>query len=169
MRNLILVTVFFMSGLAISYAQSLAPTVFSSGGANSSSAKIKLSATIGEAIVTTETNGKHILTQGFQQGAKIIYNSVIEYNPSIKVNAYPNPASDYIYLNVSGLTHKRVYVNVINIMGQKVEIPLLAQSYDSGEQIRLDLSQIQKGSYLIRVYDAEDQNTYADIKIIKIR
>ncbi len=153
-----------------SHAQSLAPRVVSTGGSNFNNGGFNLSSTVGELMVTTESNNGKIITQGFQQGPKIIYNSIKNYDPQISVKVFPNPASDYIYLNIKSTDQFRsCKILLFDVFGQKVEIPVSKESFNSGEQIRLELNSIAKGNYLIRVYDEFDESIYSDIKIIKIR
>ncbi|MEX0813250.1 MAG: T9SS type A sorting domain-containing protein [Chitinophagales bacterium] len=88
----------------------------------------------------------------------------ISDNPKIKV--YPNPARDFIYLRDLPY-NKDVNVEVYNILGRK----MLSESFNSGSSAteqRIDINDLQKGIYLVRVFD-DQMNIIATHSISKVK
>lgn len=67
MKKLLISLLALFLGNNSTFAQSLAPTVISSGGGYTSAGGYSLSFNIGEPVVTTTSAGSSILTQGFEQ------------------------------------------------------------------------------------------------------
>ncbi|MFN4972440.1 MAG: T9SS type A sorting domain-containing protein [Bacteroidota bacterium] len=63
------------------------------------------------------------------------------------LSVYPNPATEYVMVDVPSKTSTAI--EVYNVLGSKVH----THQHESGAQARLDLSDLQKGVYFIRIYD----------------
>lgn len=61
---------------------------------------------------------------------------------------YPNPANNFI--NLKGLISERVQLEVYNMMGQSVT-PLAKNVQNNKLELRLDISLLQPGTYLVKV------------------
>lgn len=73
------------------------------------------------------------------------------------INAFPNPASSELNINMAHLTGEKVQVTVMNAIGQVV----LQQNFDSVNEVeRLDINKLSTGVYFLQV------NTEAVQKII---
>ena len=93
----------FIASFTLAKSQMLSPEVIASGGDFFVSPAGSLSWTLGEPVVETISNSaiQLILTQGFQQPVEI--DTTVGIGDiglsNVFVNLYPNPASDYIYLD----------------------------------------------------------------------
>lgn len=83
---------------------------------------------------------------------------------SEKIKVYPNPVKDFLYIKNSPV-NSRVSVEIYNILGRKMLSESFTSTSFSTEQ-RIDLNDLQKGIYLIRVFD-EQMNILATHSISK--
>jgi hypothetical protein len=169
MKKLFFIVIF---GLMISLlqAQTLAPTVFASGGEDFKGTEYRLSSTIGELIVTTERSSGYILTQGFQQEANLYLSDIeTDYFSTVNVEAYPNPTMDIVNVNIeSAQSNGRIEVLVFNQMGQQVNPVLYVENNFNSYNFQIDLSNVARGNYFVRIIDLENQYNYADFKVVKL-
>lgn len=63
------------------------------------------------------------------------------------LTVYPNPATEYVMVDVPSKT--ATTIEVYNVLGSKVR----TYQHESGAQARLDLADLQKGVYFIRIHD----------------
>ncbi len=63
------------------------------------------------------------------------------------ISVYPNPASDFIYIDTKE-TIKNLEVTIYNLIGKQV---LKFRANDTSERKEIDLKNLEKGSYIIRV------------------
>jgi hypothetical protein len=78
----------------------VAQELISSGGGENISGASSLSWSIGEPVTETFYGANNTLTQGFQQ-SNLTINSIYEMaNLPFSINAFPNPASDFIQLQI---------------------------------------------------------------------
>ncbi len=150
-------------------AQSLSPTVVASGGADLTVTDWALSSTIGEAAITTQRGSNYVLTQGFQQGPVILLSTRKDYFPDLDIRVFPNPASSYVTVTINGQTANHFKVQVFDMYGRLMWIDPPELLFGDGYNLRLNLSPLAKGNYLIRITDSENKWIYSDIKIVKIR
>ena len=79
-------------------------------------------------------------------------------NYESNINIYPNPANDHIAINSDNLDNVEGWnIKIINILGQEV----LSQPMDTD---KINVSELSKGVYIIRISDGVNQ---ADKKFIK--
>lgn len=150
-------------------AQSLSPTVISSLGGFSESGDYSLSFTAGEAVTETFSANEHILTQGFQQ-PMLVSVSVREneMNENFSVNAYPNPTSDKVFIDINSDMGEDLYLQLYDILGQKIQHPMHI-SMQSGNYVHeLDLTGLSSGMYMVELKN-ESGLLKEVIRIQKIR
>jgi len=110
---------------------------------------ISYSQTIGETAVELMNGSGFFLTQGFQQPG--IKATVEVPPPGTGVDAYPNPATDYLYVKMFGENARKIKIEIINFMGaviSTVDLDFTANYYYV-EQI--DITGLKFGIYLVRV------------------
>ncbi|MGQ9621232.1 MAG: T9SS type A sorting domain-containing protein [Bacteroidales bacterium] len=110
---------------------------------------ISYSQTIGETAVEIIGDFDHVLTQGFQQPRLKI--TIGEPPRGNGVKVYPNPAADYINVELFGETSRSFCLSIININGQKVysdEIEFTGSHWYIRE---VSLCNFAKGFYFIRI------------------
>ena len=79
-------------------------------------------------------------------------------NYESNINIYPNPANDHITIDFGNLDNVEGWnIKIINILGQEV----LSQPMDND---KINVSELSKGVYIIRISDGVNQ---ADKKFIK--
>lgn len=88
----------------------------------------------------------------------------IDITEEIKV--YPNPAREFLYLRDLPVNNA-VNVEIYNILGRKMLSESFTSSNASNEQ-RIDINELQKGIYLVRVFDAQ-MNILATHSISKVK
>ncbi len=67
-----------------------------------------------------------------------------------KMNVYPNPVSDNIYININSSSESRVYVNLYRIDGKLIKNTLIDVK-EANTLIRIPVSDIKKGLYILKV------------------
>lgn len=109
---------------------------------------LSVSWSIGEAVTETFKGATLTLTQGVQQPQKIeIVNSSPEL-PGYTIAAYPNPASDYVTVSVSGDAARPVVVRIFDSTGR---ICYASQIADS--ELRIPVSNLPAGMYVLQLTD----------------
>ncbi len=141
-------------------AQTLTPTVVSSGGSYFSAGGYTLSATIGEIAVTTLKTATLTLTQGFQQPYDI-GTSIKETGLDWSITAYPNPVSQFLNIRFDVTEPLDLNVEIMDIAGRKQMIRELYY-VTRGDIETFDLSGLTRGVYLVRIFtpDRRVQKTY---------
>ena len=92
-------------------------------------------------VVSEEMNYTFIITSNRDLGANFIYTEGIGEN-SIETKVYPNPTKGEFTLEGEGLNH----VRIVNAYGQMVY-----NADVEGDQVRIDLSQMAKGIYMMHI------------------
>lgn len=82
-------------------------------------------------------------------------------NAHININVYPNPAKNNVMLDVTGLTSNEMSVKIIDVLGRPVFIEKFS-NLNSNSKINLDLSNFEKGIYLMNV------NVNNETKLLKL-
>lgn len=93
--------------------------------------------TLGEVIISTETDGGSIITQGFHLG-------VVNFNAEQEVIIFPNPASDLVFIRIKAF--EDVTYTLYDLQGKLVMYDILTSS-----QTPLQLSDLASGTYLLNV------------------
>ena len=76
----------------------------------------------------------------------------------VKLHAYPNPTSRFITISLPG-TQKRLQYNIIDMLGRV----LLSGTSETNDKLKLDLSALPAGSYLLRFTDFQ----YKPVRVLK--
>jgi hypothetical protein len=72
------------------------------------------------------------------------------HNIENKISIYPNPTSDYIFVDIEGFDYNRIIIK--DILGKKI-----VESAISKQSNKLDISYLQNGIYFISILDNEKQ------------
>jgi hypothetical protein len=111
--------------------------------------KISCSQTVGETAVEIFNCFDHFLTQGFQQPA--IKSSSDYIRDGIGVAVYPNPVSDYVYIELWGESSMSFKIDIINITGNIVFSETKAFSDKFWYKEPQNVDDLIRGFYLIRI------------------
>lgn len=159
MKNIILLfTMLLIFGPV--YGQS----VVSSGGQSGSSNELHASATIGEAIIGSRSNGDLFSNQGFQQPKQSDITSVVEINSNLKVelSVGPIPSNDFITISID----KPIDGNFLLV--DKLGRIIKKQSFSKAQlAYKMDLSLLDSGVYYLTI-ESKETKQLTGIPVIKI-
>lgn len=127
--------------------------------------KISYSQTAGETAVEVMGCYEYIFTQGFQQPG--IKQSDDDQPEGTGVRVYPNPAGDYLTVEMYGEKTRAVRIEIIDITGTVVMSDNKTFDKDYWHKERYDVDHLTRGLYLVRVL-TEDGYLNRTIKIEKI-
>lgn len=150
MKILTTICLLFVSIFAIN-AQEISKQVIASTGNDADAGNYQVSQTVGEAMITTHTQGNYILCQGFQQKEGAIEVSIKELN-NFKFSYYPNPFKDDLNISFEESLDK-VYFEVYSQTGQLV----FEKEYDNKQNVKLNLKDLSTGIYFVQ-FNVKTQN-----------
>ena len=130
-----------------------------------SNSQVSYSQTVGETAVQIVSCPMYIFTQGFQQPRikRIPEDSLIVKG----IRVYPNPASDYVYIELSGETANTFRIDIINITGTIVLTDKLVFYEEFYYKEPYNIENLVRGFYLIRI-STDDKIINRIFKIEKI-
>jgi hypothetical protein len=167
----VLIAILLVLFFHVSFGQKLGPTVIASAGTEYSVDDLRISYTIGELVVPTFSTTDYYLTQGYQQPVKFMI-SGINNDPGTDVNVkiFPNPTSKFVYIKITDMSLPvDCQIEVYNMFGQRILLPIQrSRVNNNGENIKIDLSNVTRGTYFIRILEKEIQKKYTDFKVVKI-
>lgn len=121
--------------------------VLSSAGMLQANSKLQITATIGEPFVALTTGSGQLFTEGFQQGflgpelpdlAVDRINAADDWGARI----YPNPAVDFLFVNLDLPKDQSCRLQIINGIGA-----LVLEAETSDANLQLDIHQLAPGAY----------------------
>ncbi len=106
---------------------------------------------------------------GVKSATKVasITESVTTYTPSVtalfqsnigdmKISTYPNPASDFIALQIGEFSHQNIYVTLFDINGKKLAETII---YQGSTMCYFDTRTLYDGEYLLSITDNQSSTT----------
>jgi len=145
----------FIACLVVSYAngQSVSSSVVATAGNSVETADLNVSWTVGEvAVETLGTEGQTVvLTQGFQQGYFEITSIGDPLNSEFNINVYPNPASDFIWIDLKSENKIDAIVEIYNMEGKLVYNK--KWEFANGPN-KVALDDFNASQYILRVSDS---------------
>jgi hypothetical protein len=139
-----------------SYAQQ----VLSSSGETGQNSSGSISYTLGELVITTQTNGTNAITQGFHQ-TQIIVTEIRELSdPCFSISVFPNPTNDFVTLKIEKGEIRNMEFILFDTHGKF----LLKEIVTDTEQ-KVSFKQLNPGSYFIKV--VKDRTEIKTFKIVK--
>jgi len=134
--------------------------VISSAGDFHSTGTHSVSWTLGEPVIDTWSASGTVLTQGFQQ--PILVSVSIYENPDLNyaINAFPNPTSDFLNLEVSSGNLNSMWYYLFDVTGK-----LLDSRQIVSEHTEIVFSHLPAASYFVKIL--ENNNELKTFKIIK--
>ncbi len=117
-----------------------------------------LSWTLGETITETYSNGFNFLTQGFNQ-SQLSATSIHEISGlSYKIEAFPNPTSDFLILQTDQLND--IEYQVFGLRGE-----LIYQDKLYSPETKIDFRRLTPSTYFIKIY--QNKGPVKQFKIVK--
>ena len=158
MRTILLIATFLF--VYSFHAQNLDHFVIGTDGGYAGNNQFSLSYTIGE--IVTELGNDPVnnidLTQGFQQ-AYISIVSTENHIAEIDISVFPNPAVNYLNVNISDLSKVKTYA-LFDMSGK-----LLRQQEIISDQFEISFSNLSFGNYLLIFKN--DQQKLKTLKVQK--
>lgn len=163
-----IIAAIFICGFLESSGQSLDRSVVASGGNYSQIGGINLSSTVGEVAVTTLSMASSALTQGFQQPDGLFVRIVDPVTGTVSWNAYPNPVSNQLTLELSSTKNEDLIITCHDLLG-RIVLPEISQRILASENLRIqmDVHQLTPAMYFVRIFRKSDQQVLETIRIIK--
>jgi len=137
-----------------------AQEVVATSGASSQTASGGISYTIGEIITETFTASGTTLTQGEQQTRLVITAINVLADLGYTIDAFPNPATDFVKLSVSSENIKGLLYALYDITGKTIFIKQIESA-----ETTIPFSDKRSGSYFLKVFAGKKE--VKSFKIIK--
>lgn len=135
---------------AFCFSQSTELSLISTSGGVFENDNISLTFAVGEVVSETFSTNNLYLTQGFLQSytaPTAVRNEAI--TNAFDINLYPNPASQFIYLEIEALndvTNSDYSATLLDINGKTMATIVI-----EGASTKIDISQYSSGSYFVRM------------------
>lgn len=161
----VIVFVFAFSALS---AQSLSPASFNSGTAGGQAGSVRLSYSIGQAVVPVFKQG-NALTQGFWQ-PRLIKGNIQEESPvSVQLSVYPNPTRDNLFVKIlfAEKIEGKITLTAYDSFGKEVSprIEIHQNPQTTQQNVHLNLQKLPAGHYFFRLF--LNNKPLANFKAIK--
>jgi len=137
-------TLFSIFCLLLSTSVNAQEVITTAGDYNTSSTG-SLSWTLGEVITETYSDGLNALTQGFNQSQLSATATYELPGLNFKVTAYPNPTSDFIFIEAE--QSQDLKYQLFNLNGE-----LVREARLQGFQTKVDFKTLVPATYLIKIY-----------------
>lgn len=124
--------------------------ISAAGGSNVINGKI-VSFSVGEVVVTTISNSKWIVSQGFNQPDPILINSIPINKLDHKTIIYPNPTPDYITIKIEKYTNQDLDISIYDLFGNRLETEYYSNQNSNCILFKVDLRNFAVGTYILRI------------------
>jgi hypothetical protein len=159
MRNLsfILSTLLFLFSAAASHAQES----INAGSGDITDPEINLSYSIGQVLMEPVIYSEGSVTPGIQQPYEIsLLSGVPEVIAGLKIQAYPNPATDYLELSFPDYDKEKHTLRLIDQTGKVIFLTEIIEAIS-----RMNVHALAPGVYFLQI--AEKEQMLKTFKIIK--
>ena len=173
MKKVFLLMMSFLGLAVFSNGQSIGRNVIAASGDFFKGNGVRLSWTLGEVMDENYSNRTASLSQGFQQGGKCddllsktsdsndVLNDVMDITAdALDVKIYPNPAFDFINVDLGSAWVEGTFVEISDLFGQSI----LMESINEKETKKLNVSSLPAGIYILQVKN-NNLNTIKSFKI----
>jgi hypothetical protein len=154
---------FILSGILLffSVAALHAQESINAGSGDVAAANLSMSYSIGQAFMEPVAYAEGSVTPGIQQPYKIdVASGVPNVVAELKIQAYPNPATNYLKLSFPGYNNQTHTLRLIDQTGRLIILEKI-----KAEITRIDVHALASGIYFLQI--AEKGQTVKTFKIIK--
>jgi hypothetical protein len=137
------------------FSQTLSNTVVAASGSYSTASWGSLSATVGEASISTLTATGTILTEGFQQPEANLTGITSLKKSLVSASVYPNPAAGNFYLEVTLPSSANITYKIYDMAGKEVRNGGFAADALHTTITKIDASTLSSGMYMIALQNGE--------------
>jgi hypothetical protein len=154
MKTLLFLFSLILSGVAVTAQQ-----VVASSGHTATAGGYAVDWTLGEPVIETFTGSNHILTQGMHQTNLVVTDLQYLTLPGPEVKVYPNPAGDFLTIEIARPGNGVFYYSLSDITGRRI---LLKEMQTLPETA--DMKSYASGTYLLQVFNSRLEH----VKVCKI-
>lgn len=133
------------------FSQQLSHQVMVPAGGIVTTSAVHYSQTIGETAVEIMNGGDYVLTQGFNQPPM----SVQEKFDIEEINVYPNPARDFVNVDLAALDSKKYTIDFITISGTIVLTETIKFTTVHSYTLQINIENLKRGFYIVRVSSSD--------------
>jgi spore coat protein U-like protein len=151
----LLFTLLLMAGIA----QAQESTNTSGGEATGSGGSVSYS--VGQVVYTTNSGSSGTVAQGVQHAYEISVVGVNNTQSNISLNAYPNPATDVLTLQISNYNNEKLMYQLYDLNGK-----LISSEQIGASQTQINTATLPKATYFIDVLNQENKKVQS-FKILK--
>ncbi|PKP27793.1 MAG: hypothetical protein CVU02_02650 [Bacteroidetes bacterium HGW-Bacteroidetes-19] len=160
--NILKIKYLFFLLLILGFARLQAQSTVNTAGGDGSGNGGSVSFSVGQMMYQTRTGTNETAAEGVQQPYEISVLSVIEGVEGINliVQAFPNPTSDYLTINILDYEISNLTYQLYDIQGKLIKNQQIISS-----QTDIEMSNLVPATYIIRVM--QKSRTLKSFKIIK--
>jgi len=151
----------FICSSSLLFSQNTQQNVIASSGGNIQNSNVNVSWTLGEVVISTLEGSSVILTQGFHQGDYTITSTGYTRLSDITLSLYPNPARDFINVDVKTDKTGSYRVELIDVSGK-----VLVNKAFYSNLFKVNLRGFSPSIYYLRITD-EKGKFLGSYKILK--
>ena len=130
-------------------------------GGNAKSSEGSVSYSIGQLTYQIQTGANGSVAEGVQQPFEIsMVTGVEETAITLTISAYPNPATDFLTLEVKDFEHSSLIFKLYDLLGRLIQTEKITSN-----QTTIVMSSLEPSTYFIKVI--EDNKEIKTFKIIK--
>ena len=153
-------TLFLLGSAYSGYSQvSLSQSVISSTGNFYSTSSSNYSYTAGEVVVSTQSSGSFVFTQGFHQPSFVSTSTNIqEYaDANLSVSIFPNPTADNISIEITSEKEIDLNIEIVDMLGKVVGKVKQLDQFIGHSVYQCELGGFSSGLYFIKISSTNDQ------------
>jgi len=129
-------------------------------GAYFENSEFSVSYGVGELAIETLSSDNFILTQGFQQ-SRLTITAIDDESESVEsIAIYPNPTSDYVYVDLKDTDTRQYSYQIVDMVGKVID-----QQNIAAQNMRVSFVEQKAGVYFMQIL-SEDKpiKTYKIVK-----
>lgn len=160
MKHLTLALLTFILAIGLN-GQTIDRYIIASSGDEMSAGQYSIEWTLGEPVTATLQNSSMVLNQGFHQVLSVTTSVPESDNPELSV--YPNPTKDRIQFDLPQ------NLSEVDISIRSIDGRLIRKKASLTSESSLDVSDLASGTYIISVFNSNDQTVEKRVKVQKIK
>jgi len=130
------------------------------GGSDGSGSGGTISYSVGQVLYTTDNGSTGSVAKGVQQPYEVFVVTGIAENIRVQISAFPNPALDYLTLQVSGQDWNGFSYQLYDLQGKLMENKAI-----TSDETRIIMSNLPVAAYFLKVNDSgKEVKTFKIIK-----
>jgi hypothetical protein len=158
MKNILLT---LLLSITLLFALSAQEAIMTTGG-NAVGSGGSASFSIGQVLYTTHADAEGSIAQGVQQAFEFsTFTGTDETTTGTDISVFPNPANDYLILEVADFENKQLQYQLLDINGR-----ILADQIVTAHQVSITTTLLIPGTYFLKIM--ADKAEIKTFKIVKL-